>query len=302
MLTTAWAALLEVALACVSAAGTGASRWSRRLAVVACGVALAVPFAIFPVERFGRFVCAMLGALIALRTVDLLRMTPLLPAGRRLWHLLALFDTRLVTRRPPRLERRALGRLLVALPLGAAAFWVGAEGATHLAGWGPWAFYGFRWAGGAVLILCIFESAVALLRVVYGALGFHLPPLHEAPHLAVTVREFWARRWNRIVARWLHQNIYQPVQARWRRRAGIAATFVFSALLHADIVFPALGLRGAVSMLTFFLVQGVAVLVEVRLHTDRWPRVWARLWTLGTILGSSPLFIMPAWHLLNLPG
>jgi hypothetical protein len=80
---------------------------------------------------------------------------------------------------------------------------------------------------------------------------------------------------------------------------GLLLGFVVSAFGHAYPVLVALDLSMAALMFAFFLVQGIVVLVESLLGTNRWSRPARRAWTVGIMVTSSPLFVEPALRALG---
>jgi hypothetical protein len=79
----------------------------------------------------------------------------------------------------------------------------------------------------------------------------------------------------------------------------VAAAFCASAASHAYFTLVAVGWAMALSMLVFFLIQGVFVLFEVRMGVAHWRPALARAWTVVAVLGCSPLFIEPILRILH---
>lgn len=106
------------------------------------------------------------------------------------------------------------------------------------------------------------------------------------PAASRTLGEFWGRRWNLAFHAVAKERIFRPAARRWGPAAGVAATFLASGLIH-DLLLsvPAGGGWGLPTL--YFALQGGLVLAE-----RRWG-LGGRLWTLGWVLGPSPLLFHP---------
>jgi hypothetical protein len=270
--------------------------WRRTAAVLVVGSALPVPFlapADFP--AFRAFVA--LGSLWFLaRIVELFRQPRHLPAARRAWHVVGLVDTRFVRHMAPGLDRPALIRLLLCTPL-VVAGWAGVyfssqllSGALRLA---------VRWSAGALFAYTAVEVVVSAVIVLYGLLGVDPRPLHDDPIRSKTIMEFWSRRWNRAVHRFLKQNIFAPVARRGYTELGMALTFVVSGFIHFAFMLPAVGPGWATMMGAFFLLQLPLLWAERALGVARWRAPLARAWTLTLLFVSSPLFVEPVLQIVD---
>jgi hypothetical protein len=146
--------------------------------------------------------------------------------------------------------------------------------------------------GGASAYFLV-DGTARLLTAVSSALGLDIGPLHDAPILARSVGEFWGRRWNRSVHRWLDDNAFRPVAKRFGLGAGVMAAFVASAVLHLVPIWTAYSGRAAAQMGAFFCLHGAIVILESRLRVARWPRALGHVWTLGLFAATAPLFVEP---------
>jgi alginate O-acetyltransferase complex protein AlgI len=155
---------------------------------------------------------------------------------------------------------------------------------------------------GAGLLACYagVEGALRAFEVAYRALGAQPPVLHDHPILSLSLAEFWGRRWNRVVGHWLFSTLYRPLALAGRAAAGVAAAFLGSAALHFYFTWAAIGLSWAVVMASFFVLQVPLLLLEQKLGQARWPSPWRRVWTLGWLLLTAPLFVEPT--LITLAG
>jgi hypothetical protein len=270
--------------------------WRRAAALLVMGAALLVPFLAPPdFPTFRAFVA--LGSLWFLaRVVELVREPRHLPVARRLWHAVGLVDTRLSRRMPPAVDRPALIRLLLCAPL-VAAGWAGVYFSGQLLSGTPQLLV--RWATGALFLYTAVEVVVSVVILVYRLLGIDPRPLHDDPIRSKTIGEFWGRRWNRAVHRFLKLNIFAPVARRGHTELGMALTFVVSGLFHFAFMVPAVGLGWAAMMGTFFVLQLPFLWVERALGVARWRAPLARAWTLTLLLVSSPLFVEPVLRIVD---
>ena len=111
--------------------------------------------------------------------------------------------------------------------------------------------------------------------------------------MALSIREFWNRRWNRPVSGWLDAFVFAPVAKRRGATVGLLAAFVASGLLHAWVFLASVGWIAAISAALFFVFQGFFVLVESFVDIRKASDGLRRMWTLGLLALSSPLFVDP---------
>jgi hypothetical protein len=270
--------------------------WRRTLALLVAGAALLVPyFAPTDYPTYRAFVA--LGSLWFLaRIIELVRARGPIPAGLRAWHAVGLVDTLRVRRIAPTVDVPALTRLLICIPL-VTVGWAGVYSGSHLLSGAP--RLGVRWAMGVLFTYAAVELVVSGVIILYGLLGIDPRPLHEDPIRSKTITEFWSRRWNRAVHRFLKQNVFVPVARRGYTELGLVLTFVASAFIHFAFMLPAVGLTWASMMGAFFLLQLPFLWAERALGVARWPAARARLWTLALLLVSSPLFVEPMLQIVD---
>ncbi len=151
-----------------------------------------------------------------------------------------------------------LGHTLV----GAALLWGGARWLTP-----PWLA---GWCGMVGLILMWHFGLFSLLAVFWQRRGRAVRPIMHNPAAAVTVAEFWGRRWNRAFRDLAHPFIFRPMQRRWGAAAGLWAGFLVSGLAHELVIsVPARGGYGGPT--GYFLFQALALTVEKRFRLrSRW--------------------------------
>jgi hypothetical protein len=216
------------------------------------------------------------------------------PLFRWIW-MLVLHDLRRdgFTRAGARPELR-LGLLLSAIATLAAGF-----ACLHVALFEAEAWFTppLRWLVryGAGALLCYFgvEGVLRTFEFVDRAFGLDPPVLHNHPVLALSLAEFWGRRWNRVVGHWLFTALYRPVALRGRPVLAVVAAFIGSALLHLYFTWAAIGFSWSLVMASFFLLQVPLLLLEIALRQQRWPSALRRAWTVGCLVLTSPLFVAP---------
>ena len=216
--------------------------------------------------------------------------------GRRLLHLFALIDTRLVARSEHSVPTRWWAFLVIALGAFVAAIIVvrTADPAD------PVLHYIQRWSGGVMLVVAAFEALTVAFRIAAALLGWYAPRLSHYPVLAGSIAEFWSARWNRVVGKVLRDRVFSPLAHRGAALA-IWATFVVSAAFHAFLAgVVLLEWLPALSAAAFFLLQPPLLAIERALKLRRRPRVVRHLWTLGALVLLSPLFIEPVLRMLGL--
>lgn len=289
--------------------GAGMAIWCGEVVVVAAlsarpigaRLGLLLSVLLLPVPAFvtappigPRLLLAAAIAWCLVRAADLALERPPRGFGARLVHLVAIIDTRLVTRRPRGFEARSAVRLVLA-----AAVAIGAVSMVRMAdGFAGWPHYAMRWFAGGIMAFAAFEMAGALINVVTAWWGLSVPPVNDAPYRARSVSEFWAKRWNLVMTRILRDRAFRPLA---RRGAGAAlfASFALSAVIHAYCMGVALGALCALSWGAFLLAQPLIIVAERRLGVRRWPHAVGWLWTAVALAVLSPLFTEPALRLLE---
>ncbi|HKO93127.1 MAG TPA: MBOAT family protein [Polyangiaceae bacterium] len=279
--------------------GPGSARW---LGAGVAGCALVCPFLIQEGTVLRAAVALQL-VWVWLKAIDLARDSRRRSAGFRVVQLLVLHDLRrdaasaagqLQPR--PELRLRLLGSSLAWGAAAAPALWLALFGARELA---EPAGILCRYAAGLAFAYAGVEGALGAFEFVYRAGGLCPPVLHQQPILSASISEFWGKRWNRIVGNWLFSSFYRPFALRRQAWLGAFAAFAASALLHLYFTWAAIGLGGAVLMAAFFLAQVPLLWLEQRWYQAGWPSPLRRLWTLGWLALTSPLFIEPMLRIIE---
>lgn len=276
------AALLFV----LSALLAGPTVARRAMAALAMACALAVPFCLTrqPIEVRGFVAFACTPGL--LRATDLVTRRGSLSWQRRLVHLASPVDSFRLVAAPAAIAWRSVGRAIVMGALGGASAFVALVVAPGIAGIGGPVVRG---ASSVVVAYAGVDLVYAALDVVYRAIGFSPGVLHDHPILSRSARELWGKRWARLISVWVDAHAFRPLARRGLPKVGLFAAFLLSALVHLYQTWPPLGLRGAAAVASYFLVQGLVVLVEGPLEVARWPSPLARAWTLVVVGLPGPL-------------
>ena len=139
------------------------------------------------------------------------------------------------------------------------------------------------------------ETFAAVLRMFFLPAGRVLCPVHARPLLAPSLSKFWGRYWNRWVSDWLRHLIFAPL-LRTPYRAAFAV-FVISGLWHEIVLGLPYYLAGHSpifgSMTLFFLLQGLALILEPKLIRHR--PVLRRIYGLIAVIVPSPLLFNDAF-------
>jgi hypothetical protein len=168
-----------------------------------------------------------------------------------------------------------------------ASEWLGALGKTVL---GFIIFWGAQyvvppsspiilgWAGMTGTAFILHFGVFHLLSCFWRGLGIDAHPLMNSPPRSTSVSEFWGSRWNTAFRDLTHTFLFRPLARRVGLQRALAASFVFSGLIHDLVIsIPARGGYGGPT--AFFIVQAIAILFEKstvgrRLGLGRGPRGW----------------------------
>jgi len=265
----------------IVATGALLVRASRGLAICVAALALLPPCWPHALPLL-RLVCGI-GAVAGLARVLDIEATA--PAYARVLRALTIVDWCTARRAPRRVEPR---RLAAGVAYGAIA--AGSLVALLHERPGPlWP----GWLLGALAMWSLTETANAVVLFFTAAAGVTLAPLHRTPLASRSLAELWGQRWNLTVTRWLHEHVFRPLARRGHPRLGVLAAFLVSAAFHAYLAAAAGGAACALFMGSFFVVQGLLVVLERAL------RLRGRAWFLAAILLPSPLFTEPMIAILK---
>lgn len=203
----------------------------------------------------------------------------------RLWQWTSLFDVRLARPVPPAVEATTLVRAGAGLTLFVFSWTlIAARDADLLAA-----------ALGVLAVVSLADSVDKALRFLHRLLGWRVPTLMNDTFLPASVEEFWGRRWNRTVSRWLRRIVFRPVARQHGATAGLVAAFTVSAGIHCYIAWVPLNLSQGVLCGTFFLAQVPLILIE-----RRWvPVALRRPYAYAALLLTAPAFVLPLNSILR---
>jgi len=250
--------------------------------------ALALPFLI-PAGPIPRALASALSLLGLVKVLCVGEDPARWPPRLRFWHALAPFDVDKANRVAPGLDRGVLAWTLIhtVVALGALGFLFVLPRVLPI-----W-MQALRLLLGGAVVYGGMEAITGALRLGHRLAGIEIPPLQDRPLLSLSIREFWNRRWNRPVSGWLDAFVFEPVAKRRGATVGLLAAFAASGLLHAWVFLASVGWIAAISAGLFFVFQGFFVLVESFVDIRKASDGLRRMWTLGLLALSSPLFVDP---------
>jgi alginate O-acetyltransferase complex protein AlgI len=117
------------------------------------------------------------------------------------------------------------------------------------------------WVGMAGLIFLLHFGSFHLLSCAWRAAGVDAKPLMRWPVLSQSLSEFWGVRWNTAFRDLTHRLLFHPLSRRLGLRAGIAAGFLFSGVVHDLVISLPVGAGHGWPSL-YFVLQGVGLLAE----------------------------------------
>jgi alginate O-acetyltransferase complex protein AlgI len=178
--------------------------------------------------------------------------------------------------------------------------WFAALGKTILGGiifWGaqfvvpPSSPIVLGWAGMTGIAFVLHFGLFHLLSCFWRTTGVDAHPLMNSPPRSTSISEFWGNRWNMAFRDLTHTFLFRPLARRLGLQRALAASFVFSGLVH-DLVISVPAGGGYGGPTAFFILQAVAILIEKspfgrRLGLGRGMRGW--LFTALTLLGPARL-------------
>jgi hypothetical protein len=130
------------------------------------------------------------------------------------------------------------------------------------------------WVGMVGLIFVLHFGIFALLAVVWNACGVRVTPIMRRPVAAVSLAEFWGRRWNIAFRDLAHRFVFVPVAQRRGHKTALWASFAVSGLAHELVISVPAG-AGFGLPLGYFMLQALGISLERRLRTTSWLRTHA---------------------------
>jgi hypothetical protein len=175
---------------------------------------------------------------------------------------------------------REWGVAIVKTLLGAAVLW----GLIHrLPANQPIVIGGCGFAG---LILFLHFGLFHLLALTWQRHGVGVQPIMHFPLLAVSLADFWGRRWNRAYRRVSFDWFFRPAVSRFGVIAGTLIAFIASGVIHEIVIsFPARAGYGGPT--AYFFIQGLGLLLE---RIPPWRRLTQRFPVVGWL--ATLLFVL----------
>ena len=140
-------------------------------------------------------------------------------------------------------------------------------------------------------VLFLGDALVPLATLAWLPAGYVLPLVHDNPIVARSLAEFWGRRWNFWFSDWFRWVIFDRMRSR--PVMAILIVFAVSGLMHEAIINLTLviltGHNLIGSMMIYFLVQGIGVLIEHRFLKAKATARRIFLWSV--VVGPVPLII-----------
>ncbi len=132
--------------------------------------------------------------------------------------------------------------------------------------------------------------------------------LFREPAKAVSLTEFWSKRWNLAFSEMTSITLYRPLKPHIGRGGALMMSFLFSGLLHElALSIPVHSGYGLPTL--YFLIQGLAVLAEQRIardpHSILHHKAWGKLWLFCWLVLPAPLLFHPSfieqvvWPIVN---
>lgn len=167
---------------------------------------------------------------------------------------------------------------------------------------GPWWLR--AWLTMAAVSFVLHFGVFDLLAAAWRHANVPVEKLFVCPVVALSLADFWGKRWNRAFSAFAHDLLFVPTTRCLGSTGGTLLVFGFSGLVHELMIsVPAGGGYGGPVL--YFLIQGILVVLEniraLRALLRRRP-LCARVWTAVAILAPLPLlFHIPFLQRIVLP-
>jgi hypothetical protein len=145
------------------------------------------------------------------------------------------------------------------------------------------------WVGMIGLVLVLHFGSFALLAVFWNAIGVPVVPIMNQPSGALSLADFWGRRWNRAFRDLAHPLIFVPVARRYGQRAAGWAGFAISGFVHELVISVPAGAGYGLPTL-YFLLQAMGFMLERKVNLGR--SHLASRWLFTHAFTALPAFIL----------
>ncbi|CAF0977235.1 unnamed protein product [Rotaria sordida] len=114
------------------------------------------------------------------------------------------------------------------------------------------------------------------------------------PIFSTSLREFWGRRYNRIMHTIFKESIFEPIRLEFSSSTiGALTTFIINGLLHVHIVLGSFDDKSSLfPTFMFFLLHGIACSIETKMKIQL-PKYVGWIITFIFLLITSPLVVKP---------
>ncbi len=152
------------------------------------------------------------------------------------------------------------------------------------------------WTGLVGMVLLRLFGVLDASTLIFRLMGFPVEKAWVNPLAATSLREFWGRRWNRIMSGLMRDLIFGPLSRRIGTLGASMAVFLYSGVLHEFLSVLARSGYGGPTL--YFLIQGVAFSIE---GTRFGRRLLARspivgwCWTALVVVGPVGLVLSPTF-------
>ncbi len=117
------------------------------------------------------------------------------------------------------------------------------------------------WTGMLGVILCLHFGLFQLLALAWQRIGVNAPPIMRKPVKAVSLADFWGRRWNGAFHQLAHELAFRPLLRKCGPIWATLTVFLISGLIHDLLI--SIPARGGYGLPTaYFLIQGLGVIFE----------------------------------------
>jgi predicted DCC family thiol-disulfide oxidoreductase YuxK len=160
------------------------------------------------------------------------------------------------------------------------------------------------WTGMVGVIFLLHFGAFHLLSILWRAIGINAPPIMRNPIFAVSLAEFWAKRWNTAFHELASRYTFRPLRRATNPAVATLIVFVLSGLIH-DLVISVPARGGYALPTAYFLLQGLGTVGErTRLGRRLGLGRGFRGWIFAVFITAGPafwLFHPPFIHNVILP-
>ncbi len=152
------------------------------------------------------------------------------------------------------------------------------------------------WVGLIGLAFARLFAAFDFWALIFRLLGFPVDKVFVNPLAASSLRDFWGRRWNRIMSGMLRDLLFIPLARRVGVIAATVVVFLYSGVVHEFVSVLAQAGYGRPTL--YFLIQGAGFLLEGTRFGRRFlvgRPVVGRCWTALVVIGPVSLVVPPVF-------